>query len=348
MKNPILKLSLFIIPFTGILILYLFGFWGIGTLLWIWGIYLLLIITSLILKKNNVKYRIQIEWILLATYFVLHGLYYVHFSVGTEIYFYGEKQPFKGKNKNFVIIFNVKGADKLPNNFFSNNKIYIPENGIVLTSSKKEEYKQSYKFLSQKIMKSFATANFERYDCFGVENYKFEYLIGSVNEKGIINYNFRDLIANNICKLLEEKRIQNNIAKGYENGKSYLEQKKVYINGQNLTELPKGLLNLKNIEYLNIHSNSFKGFPKYIYEFPKLKDLTIGFNEIDSIPNKIKEIKTLEYLAVNGNNLKDLPNVLLTLPKLEKIYARENKFDSIKIRELAKKYKEKGIEIQYE
>ena len=348
MKNPILKLSLFIIPLTGILILYLFGFWGIGTILWLWGIYLLLIITSFGLKKTKAKNRTQIEWILLALYFLFHGLYYVHFTVGTDIYLFGEKQPFIGKNKNFVIIFDVKGENKLPDNFFLNNKIYIPKNGIVLTSSKKEDYKQRYSYRSQKIMNSFTTANFEKYDCFGVANYKFEYLIGSVNEKGIINYYFRDLIANNICKLLEERRIQNSTAKGYENGKNYLEQKKVYINGQNLTELPNGLLKLKNIEYLNIHSNSFKGFPKGVYEFPKLKDLVIGFNEIDSIPHKIKEIKTLEYLAVNGNNLTDLPNVLLTLPKLEKIYAQENKFDSIKTKELVKKFKAKGIEIQYE
>jgi Leucine-rich repeat (LRR) protein len=308
----------------------------------------LLIITSFILKKTNANNRIQIEWILIASYFLFNSLYYVHFSVGTEIYFYGEKKPFIGKNQNFVIIFDVNGEKKLPNNFFSNNKIHIPENGIVLTSSKKEDYKQRYSFRSQRIMKSFATANFEKYNCFGIDNYKFEFLIGSVNEKGIIDYRFRDLIANKICKLLEEKRIKNSLAKGYENGKNYLEQKQVYINGQNLTELPNGLLKLKNIEYLNIHSNSFNGFPKGVYEFPKLKDLTIGFNEVDSIPNKIKEIKTLEYLAVNGNNLTDLPNVLLNLPKLETIYAQENKFDSIKIRELVKKFKEKGIEIQYE
>ena len=347
-KNPIFTFSIFVFIFFGILVFYLFGFWGIGTLIWLWGIYFLLIITSLILKRLNAKNRILIEWILIGTYLFLHILYYIHFTAGTQIYFPNQKQAFTGNNQNFVIIFNVVGKPKLPDNYFSDNKIYIPKNGIILTSSKKEEYKQNYSFSSQKISHNFKTDNFETYSCFGKENYKFEYIIGSVNEKGNIDYKYRDFIANNICNLLSETKIKNNLPKGYENGKNYLEQKKVYINNENLTELPKGLLELKNIEYLNIHSNSFKRFPKEVFKFPNLKDLTIGFNGIDSIPNQIKEIKTLEYLAVNGNNLVKLPDVLFKLPKLKKIYIEENKFDSLKIKELAKKFKARGIEVQYE
>lgn len=348
MKNPIYSFSIIVFLLGGFLVLSLFGFWGIGTLIWLWGIYLILILTSYILKKAKTKDRKSVEWILIGAYVLFHSLYYIHWDVGTKIYFPNQKQAFIGNKQNFAIIFNVQGKPELPNNFFTDNKIYIPENGIVLTSSKKEDYKQRYSFPIQGTMKRFATSNFETFNCYGKDNYKFEYIIGSVNEKGIIDFAYRDFIANNICNLLEGQNIQNNLIKGYENGKSYLEQTQVYINNQNLTELPKGLLVLKNLEYLNIHSNSFKRFPNEVFMFPKLKDLTIGFNEIDTISKKIKHIKTLETLAVNGNNLKDLPDELLQLPNLETIYMRENKFDSLKLKEIIKKYESKGIKIQYE
>lgn len=347
LRNPIYSFSIIIVFLIGFVVFYLFGAWGIGTLIWLWGIYLILVLTSFILKKSKVKNRRGIEWVLIGIYVLFHTLYYVHWNVGTKIYFPNQKQAFIGNKQNFVIIFNIKGEPKLPDNFFIDNKIYIPEKGVLLTSSPKHDYKQSYSYPIQ-TMERFTTSYFETYNCFGKENYKFEYLIGSVNEKGDLDYAYRDSIAGIICKLLEEHSIENNLAKGYENGKSYIEQTEVYINNQNLTELPKGLLELKNLDYLNIHSNSFRRFPNEVFMFPKLKDLTIGFNDIDSIPKKVKEIKTLEYLAVNGNNLKDLPDELLKLPKLETILVRENKFDSLKIKELAKKYLERGIKVQYE
>lgn len=348
LKNPINSFSIILLPLEGFVVLYLFGAWGIFTLAWLWGVYLILILTSFILEKSKVKYRRSIEWILIGIYVLFHTLYYVHWNVGTKIYFPNQKQAFIGNNQNFVIIFNIEGKPKLPDNFFIDNRIYIPETGVLLTSSSEEDYKQSYSYPFQEKMEKFTTSNFESYNCFGKENFKFEYLIGSVNKKGNLDYAYRDSIAGIVCKLLEEHRIENNLAKGYENGKSYIEQTEIFINNQNLTELPKGLLELKNLEYLNIHSNSLRRFPNEVFMFPKLKDLTIGFNKIDSIPKKIKEIKTLETLAVNGNNLKDLPNELLELPKLETIYARENLFDSFRIKILAKKFLEKRIKVQYE
>jgi len=316
-------------------------------LIWLWGVYLILIFISFLLKINKTKHRKTIEWILIGVYVLFHSLYYIHWSVGTKIYFPNQNQPFVGNNQNFIIVFDIEGELRLPDNFFTDNKIYIPQNGIILTSSSTRDYKQSYTYLNREIMERFVTSSFVTYNCFGKENYKFEYLMGSVNDEGILDYVYRDSITSIICNLLEEHKVKNNLDKGYENGKSYLEQTQVCINHQNLTRLPKGLLELRNLDYLNIHSNSLKEIPDEVFMLPKLKDLTIGFNGIDSVSAKIKEIKTLEYLAVNGNNLSDLPDELLELPKLRKIYIRENKFDSLKLKEIVEKYQSKGIEIQY-
>ena len=348
MKNPIYSTSFFILPFVGMLIYYLYGFWGIGALIWLWGIYALLILTSFILKQTEVKNRIKIEWTLIGIYFLTHCLYYINFNVSTEIYFENHKKPFVGNNQSFIIVFNVKGQEKLSNNLFTNNKISVPKNGIILTSSKLDNYKQSYRFENKKIFEQFEASNFETCNCYGKENYKFEYLIGSINSKGNIDYKFRDLKSDEICNLLNTGKIKNNLLKGYENKKSYLEQTEVVINNQNLLELPKGLLLLKNLENINIHSNSFGKLPKDIFNFPKLKDLTIGFNGIDSIPKRISEMQNLESLAINGNNIKDLPNEIFELPKLNYLHIRENKFDNEKLKSIIEKCKKRGIELNYE
>ena len=347
-KNPIYAFSLIVFPVIGLLVYFLYGFWGIGVLIWLWGIYLIMLLTSFIMKKAEISNRIQIEWILIGIYIVFHSLYYVNFNVGTEIYLPNQNKPFTGKNQSFIIIFNVKGEKKLPNNFFTNNKIYVPKNGIVLTSSNENDYKQKYSFDNKIVMENFATSNFETCNCYGKENYKLEYLTGSINIKGNIDYGFRDLKTEEICKLLENQKIHNNLQNGYENKKSYLEQTEVVINNQNLTEIPKGLLELKNLESINIHSNSFNKFPKDIFKFPELKDLTIGFNGIDSIPQRIIEMQNIETLAINGNNLKDLPKEIFELPKLKYIHMRENKFESENLKSIIEKCKKRGIELNYE
>ncbi len=272
----------------------------------------------------------------------------MNFDVGTEIYLPNQEKPFVGKSQNFIIVFNVKGQKELPNNFFTNNKIYVPKNGVVLTSSNENGYKQKYSFSNKNIMENFASSNFETCNCYGKENYKFEYLIGSVNSKGNIDYKFRDLKSDEICNLLNSGKIKNNLFKCYENQKSYLEQTEVVINNQNLIELPKGLLLLKNLESINIHSNSFGKFPKDIFNFPKLKSLTIGFNGIDSIPKRISEMRNLESLAINGNNIRDLPNENFQLPKLDYLLIRENKFDNEKLKRIIEKCKKRGIELNCE
>ena len=197
-------------------------------------------------------------------------------------------------------------------------------------------------------MENFVTSNFETCNCYGKENYKFEYLIGSANSKGNIDYKFRDLKSDEICNLLNTGKIKNNLLKGYENKKSYLEQTEVIINNKNLLELPKGILLLGNLESINIHSNSFGKFPNDIFNFPKLKDLTIGFNVIDSIPKRISEMQNLESLAINGNNIIDLPNEIFELPKLNYLHIRENKFDNKKLKSIIEKCKKRGIELNYE
>lgn len=347
LKNPIFTFSILVFLFGLFIFFFIYGFWGIGAILWLYGVYAILVLVSFLLKKFKIAKRQIIEWSLIIIYVLSHTLYYLHWDVGSEIYFDNNKEPFVGQNQNFIIVFGIENQPELENNYFTNNEIHIPKNGILLTSSKKTDFKQRYRFPVTGTGEKFTTTYYERFNCYGKDNFKFDYVVGAINDKGEIKYKFRDSIADFICNELNKGSIKNTLQKGYEKG-DYLDQKEIFINHANMTKLPNGLFELKNIEYLNIHSNRLGEIPKSILEFPKLKRLTIGFNEIKTIPNWIGTIDSLESLAVNGNELTELPDTLLTLPKLDYLLIRENKFDKSKIKEIIKPYENKGITVQYE
>lgn len=271
----------------------------------------------------------------------------MNWDAGTELYFNDNKTPFVGENQNFLIVFGIEGQEKLPDNKFSNNQIFIPEDGILLTSSKTDIYRHRYQFIKKGSGNKFITSHFEQYDCYGKRNHKFKYLIGSINDSGTIDYIYKDSILDCICDKLNRKEIRSYLKSGYKNG-SYLDQKEIIINNENLISIPDGVSELKNLEYINIHSNNFQTIPSEIYQFSRLKKLSIGNNSIRYIPEQIGSLTTLESLAVNRNNLTELPDTILKLPKLKYLSVRGNNFSSQTKLNLKRKYERKEIELQFE
>lgn len=347
LKNPIFAFGILVFLFGLFIFFFIWGFWGIGSILWLYGVYLILVFASYMLRKLKIVKRQMIEWFLILIYVSSHTLYFLSWNVGSDIYFNNSEEPFVGENQSFIIVFDIENQPKLENNFFRNNKIRIPKNGILLTSSKTSDFKLRYRFTGAGTGEKFSISYYERYPCYGKENHQFDYIIGSINDKGVIDYKYRDSIADIICEEFRVGNIKNKLLMGYEKG-NYLEQKEIFINNAALTKLPKGLLELKNIEHLNIHSNMLGEIPKDVLQFSELKKLTIGFNQIKSIPNWIVELEKLESLAVNGNELTELNECLLRLPNLKYLSIRENNFDKTKIKELVKPYENKGITVQYQ
>lgn len=345
-KNPIYSFSLIVFLFGLYVIFFVYGLMGIFSVLYLFGVYSILLIISFLLKKSKIGHRNIIEYGLIFIYVISHTLYSLNWDVGCELYFNENKAPFVGNNQNFIIVFGIDGKEKLPNNTFTDNKIFIPENGILMTSSNTDSYKYRYRFEKDGSGNRFGTNYFEQCNCYGKANHKFNYVVGAINDSGAIDYNYESLILETICDKLNTGKIKSNLASGYKDG-TYLEQTEIVINNKNLNTLPKGLLELQNLEYINIHSNDLKRIPLEIYQFPKLKKLYIGFNNIDELPDKIGTLTTLESLAVNGNELTDLPDTLLTLPNLKYLSVRENKFSEETQLELYNKYKKKGIELQF-
>lgn len=347
MKSPIIIFSLLLLVFS-IYITFL-PFWG---LTFYAAVYFILasagmILISLLLKFTKFKWRTIAEWVIIlffSTYVVFSLL---NWHVRTELYFNHNSSPFTGKNQNFIIVFGIKNQMQLPHNWFTNNKIIIPENGVLLTSSSSEEYKWNYQIEDVKTRKAFTTNYFESCNCYGESNFQFEYLMGAINDSAVIAQEAREALLENICDQLDKNKIRSHLTSGYRNGFGRLAQTEIYLNNKNLKTIPKRLLSLKNLEYINIHSNNLRTIPEEVYQFPKLKSLYIGFNHIRTLPDKIGTIRSLERLAVNGNKLTDLPDTLLSLPDLKYLGVRENNFSEETESILYEKYKEKGIELQF-
>lgn len=243
-----------------------------------------------------------------------------------------------GKDQHFIIILGIDGQPKLQENSFTDNEIYIPESGILLTASNPKSCQHRYRFDDKSIGERFYTSYFEQYDCYGKANHGFKYVVGAIKDSAKISPAHRDSLLSLVCQRLNTGEIKSNQAAGYEQG-SYLDQTEVIINYKGLVTLPDGLTELKNLEYLNIHSNTFSTIPDEVYQFKKLKTLYIGFNKIKELPTKIGTLQHLESLAVNGNELTDLPDTLLSIKTLKYISIRENGFSAEKLEELNNKYK---------
>jgi hypothetical protein len=224
LKNPIYTFSILVFLFGLFIFFFIYGYWGIGAILWLYGIYTILVIVSFLLKKFKIAQRQTIEWSLIIIYVLSHTLYYLHWDVGSEIYFDNYEKPFVGQNQNFVIVFGIENQPELENNYFTNNKIYIPENGLLLTSSEKSDFKLRFRFPDNQAAKKFTISNFERFNCYGKDNFKFDYVIGAINDKGEIDYNFRDSITDIICNKLNYGDLKKSMPGGYKKG-GYLYQK---------------------------------------------------------------------------------------------------------------------------
>jgi len=191
LKNPIFTFSILVFLFGLFIFFFIYGFWGIGAILWLYGVYAILVFVSFLLKKFKTAKRQIIEWSLIIIYVLSHTLYYLHWDVGSEIYFDNNEEPFVGQNQNFAIVFGIENQPELENNYFTNNEIHIPKNGILLTSSKKTDFKQRYRFPVTGTGEKFTTTYYERFNCYGKDNFKFDYVVGAINDKGEIKYKFR-------------------------------------------------------------------------------------------------------------------------------------------------------------
>lgn len=233
-KSPIYLFGGLVFLFGLFVLFFVFGFWGIYAVLYLYGSYAILMGMSFILKKLRVAYRSFYEIGLIIIHVSVHTLYYLHWDVGSELYFEDNQKSFVGKDQHFIIAFGIEGQPKLQDNIFTDNEIYIPESGILLTASDTESLQHRFRFDDKSIGDRFYIGYFEQCECYGKANHKFNYVVGAINDSAEISPAYKDSLLGLVCQRLNTGEIMSNLAAGYEQG-TYLDQTEVIINGFSLT-----------------------------------------------------------------------------------------------------------------
>ena len=214
------------------------------------------------------------------------------------------------------IIFGIKGYPPLKETKFWKKTIEIPDNGILITSTKQEEIPNTvrYYFRNGKTgdyNKITWDPNFE-YSCIinnsVIKSWLFTFDNNSTPQ---IQVTITDL-ANKINKgEIKSMYTTDNQFVSEDNKGRYL-----WLQDKNLDFLPDAVSNL-NIYKAILTSNNFKEIPTQILSIKSLEDLTIGHNSITEITPAISNLKRLKSLTLNATKIIDIKTDLSRLDSLE-------------------------------
>ena len=214
------------------------------------------------------------------------------------------------------IIFGIKGYPPLKETKFWKKTIEIPDNGILITSTKQEEIPNTVRYY----FRNGKTGDYNKitWD----PNFEYSCIINnSVIKSWLFTFD------NNSTTQIQEtiSDLANKINKGeiksmYTTDNQFVSEdnkgKYLWLQDKNLNFLPDAVSNL-NIYKAILTSNNFKEIPTQILSIKSLEDLTIGHNPITEITPAISNLKRLKSLTLNATKIIDIKTDLSRLDSLE-------------------------------
>lgn len=214
------------------------------------------------------------------------------------------------------IIFGIKGYPPLKETKFWKKTIEIPDNGILITSTKQEEIPNTVRYY----FRNGKTGDYNKitWD----PNFEYSCIINnSVIKSWLFTFD------NNSTTQIQEtiSDLANKINKGeiksmYTTDNQFVSEdnkgKYLWLQDKNLDFLPDAVSNL-NIYKAILTSNNFKEIPPQILSIKSLEDLTIGHNPITEITPAISNLKRLKSLTLNATKIIDIKTDLSRLDSLE-------------------------------
>lgn len=214
------------------------------------------------------------------------------------------------------IIFGIEGYPALKETDFWKKTIEIPDNGILITSTKLEEIPNTVRYY----YRTGKTGDFSK--ILWEPNFEYPCI---VNNNVIKSWLFT--FDNNTTTQVQETitELANKINKGeiktiYTTDNNFVSEdnkgKYLWLQDKNLNFLPDAVSNL-NIYKAILTSNNFKEIPSQILSIQTLEDLTIGHNPIAEITPAISNLKRLKSLTLNDTKIIDIKTDLSRLDSLE-------------------------------
>jgi hypothetical protein len=325
----------------------LFGGWAIFLVLYIIGVGLLLYIvdfvTNYLIKGRKVFWRVQFT--LATTYLLLCIWTYMEWQKHNAIIF-----P-KGFHGQAGIVFGVERYPELPKTRFWKRTIQIPENGIIMTSTREEE-------MVNRIQVSFEDNSPVDYDQFDWDaNFEIDCI---TSHSKIKSWLFKiDTVQNSIVKStmteLCDKIAVNQAVSFYKtensiiwsdtrgkylwlqdkelnslpNGMDKLDIYKAILTGNDFTEVPSQILEIASLQDLIFANNPISNFPCNLQKLKRLKGISFASTKIKEIHCDLSRLDSLKDLDMARNNLTEFPEQIKTLPNLTWLSLNDNELKDI-------------------
>ena len=214
------------------------------------------------------------------------------------------------------IIFGIKGYPPLKETKFWKKTIEIPDNGILITSTKQEEIPNTVRYY----FRNGKTGDYNKitWD----PNFEYSCIINNSVIKSWL-FTFDNNSTTQIQEIITD--LANKINKGeiksmYTTDNQFVSEdnkgRYLWLQDKNLDFLPDAVSNL-NIYKAILTSNNFKEIPTQILSIKSLEDLTIGHNPITEITPAISNLKRLKSLTLNATKIIDIKTDLSRLDSLE-------------------------------
>ena len=309
-------LAIIIIFFTGGYLLFL-GLYMIGIGL------ILYLLNFIVLKNVKTKYGFWLTQLLFSLFYVLFVAWAIlkqgeHNSVIFPNHFKGQAG----------IIFGIKGYPPLEETNFWKKNIVIPENGILITSTKEEEIPSIVRYY----FKDGTNGNFDKISW--DPNFQYSCIVNSQIIKAWL-FTFDKLFTNQVQRAIVDLSNDINVGKReslYSTSDSHISKdaqgENLNLQGQNIYYLPDAVSKL-NLHQINLTGNNFTAIPNQVYSISNLEILLIGHNPIDSLTTEVYKLNKLKDLYLNTTNIKTINIDLSKLDSLNHLDLSENELDKL-------------------
>lgn len=289
------------------------------------GFALLLFLLDWLTKKTKTSKAYWISQVVISLSYVAFLTFsYLDWNKHNLIVFPNEFQGDGG------IVFGIEGYPELPEMKYWVRTIEIPSSGILITSTKKEELPNKFKFQykdGNSLDFSDSTWNFSystEFPCIltnsVIKNYSFT--IGNTSRTS-----FQELLSN-LCDSINQGKLVTAYFSDYSPVVKEVETPYLHLQNEGLSKLPKNISTLE-IKEIILTGNHFTEFPPEVLNMPQLEVLLIGHNPISKLPDHLNGLRTLKRLSINATLIKEFPSDLSTLENLESIGLDHNDFKNV-------------------
>jgi hypothetical protein len=289
-------------------------------------------------RNKTVFWRIQT--LLTVIYVVLAFVVYMKSQEHNLIIF---PKTFKGQAG---IIFGIADAPELPMTWFWKKTILMPENGILITSTREEDMPTTNRFsingmAEVKWQQISWDPNFA-YDCivcdaqvkvwlFGVDSVDNDKALDAVTSlcNEIAKGKRKSGYPSDHATLVNDDRGQylTIMGRGYSSLPEGIDKTSVYkaiLTGNRFTSVPYQILKMSTLEELVMAVNPIAEFPCNLSSLKRLKSITFAETKIRDISCDLSDLDSLNDLDLAGNQLTKVPTRIGTIPHLTWLSVNDN------------------------